>query len=108
MNKYETIFLIEPTDKQEKVDEVIKKYKDLIGGFSDKEIKVDDLGTRKLAYTVRGFDKANYIVLYFHGKPENITELERQYRIDDDVIKFMTVKHEEQEFKEESEDEEEY
>ena len=108
MNKYETIFIIKPTDNQEKVDEVIKRYKELLESFSDRKVKVDDMGTRKLAYTVKGFDEGNYLVMYFNGKGEDIAELERQYRIDDDVIKFMTIRQEEQEFDGESEDEEEH
>lgn len=106
MNKYESVIIIKPTDNQEKVDEVIKKYKDIINEFSDKEIKVDDLGKRNLAYEVKGNDKGNYIVMHFYGKGENIAELERQYRIDDDVIKFLTVRHEE-EYRDDSEEEEE-
>ena len=107
MNKYESIIIIKPTDVQEKVNEVITRYKDLLESFSDRKVKVDDMGTRKLAYTVKGFDEGNYLVMHFYGQGNDIAKLERQYRIDDDVIKFMTVRHEEQEFDGESEDEEE-
>ena len=108
MNKYESIIIIKPTDEQEKVNEVITRYKDLLESFSDRKVKVDDMGTRKLAYTVKGFDEGNYLVMYFYGEGKDIAELERQYRIDDDVIKFMTVKFEEEEYRDDSEEEEEY
>ena len=108
MNKYESIIIIKPTDEQEKVNEVITKYKELLEGFSDRKVKIDDMGTRKLAYTVKGFDEGNYLVMYFYGEGKDIAELERQYRIDDDVIKFMTVKFEEEEYRDDSEEEEEH
>lgn len=108
MNKYESIIIIKPTKKQEKVNEVITKYKELLESFSDRKVKIDDMGTRKLAYTVKGFDEGNYLVMYFYGEGKDIAELERQYRIDDDVIKFMTVKFEEEEYRDDSEEEEEH
>lgn len=107
MNKYESIIIIKPTDVQEKVNEVITKYKELLESFSDRKVKIDDMGTRKLAYTVKGFDEGNYLVMYFYGEGKDIAELERQYRIDDDVIKFMTVKFEEEEYRDDLEEEEE-
>lgn len=108
MNKYESIIIIKPTDEQEKVNKVITKYKELLESFSDRKVKIDDMGTRKLAYTVKGFDEGNYLVMYFYGEGKDIAELERQYRIDDDVIKFMTVKFEEEEYRDDSEEEEEH
>ncbi len=108
MNKYESIIIIKPTKEQEKVNEVITKYKELLESFSDRKVKIDDMGTRKLAYTVKEFDEGNYLVMYFYGEGKDIAELERQYRIDDDVIKFMTVKFEEEEYRDDLEEEEEH
>ena len=54
--------------------------------------KVDELGKRKLAYEVKKFEEGFYVVFYFEANPDLITELERNYRITDEVIKFMTVK----------------
>ena len=54
--------------------------------------KVDELGKRKLAYEIAKNKEGYYIVLYFEANPNLIAELERNYRIIDTVIKFMTIK----------------
>ena len=69
MNKYESVVIINPT-----VDEV------------------DELGKRKLAYDVKKFSEGFYAVFYFEANSDLIAELERNYRITDEIIKFMTVK----------------
>ena len=53
--------------------------------------KADNLGKKKLAYPVKKNAEGYYVVLYFTANPSIIAELERNYRITDDVIKFMTI-----------------
>ena len=54
----------------------------------------EEMGKRKLAYEIRKFSEGFYIVIKFEAKPELISELERNYRIDDGVLKFITVRNE--------------
>ena len=56
---------------------------------------VEELGKRKLAYEIKKLNEGYYVVLKFEAKPELITELERVYRITDEVIKFIDVRVEE-------------
>ena len=53
--------------------------------------KADELGKRKLAYEIDKNKEAYYVVFYFEANPSLIAELERNYRITDDIIKFMTI-----------------
>ena len=57
--------------------------------------KIDELGKRKLAYDVKKNKEGIYVVLYFEANPTLIAELERIYRITDEVIKFIDVRVEE-------------
>lgn len=91
MNKYESVVIINPTVEEEGVKALISKFSDLINTDGKVE-KVDELGKRKLAYDVKKFDEGFYAVFYFEANPDLITELERNYRITDEIIKFMTVK----------------
>ena len=50
------------------------------------------MGKRKLAYDVKKFSEGFYAVFYFEANSDLIAELERNYRITDEIIKFMTVK----------------
>ena len=91
MNKYESIIIINPNVDEEGIKALISKFSDLINNDGKVE-KVDELGKRKLAYEVKKFEEGFYVVFYFEANPDLITELERNYRITDEVIKFMTVK----------------
>ena len=95
MNKYESIVIINPNVDEEGIKALISKFSDLINNDGKVE-KVDELGKRKLAYEVKKNEEGFYVVFYFEAKPELITELERNYRITDEVIKFMTVKKDEE------------
>ena len=72
----------------------IKKYTKLLQDWCPHEdIEVNDIGKKKLAYPIKKkFTEGYYAVFTWRGKPENVVELERQLRTNDDVIKFITVK----------------
>ena len=92
MNKYESVIIIKPTLTEKETKDTINKYKENFEKFSNQPVKVEDLGKKKLAYEIQGNKEGSYAVFTFYGKPEDISETERQYRIDDNVMKFMTVK----------------
>lgn len=91
MNKYESIIIINPSVDEEGVKSLVAKYTDLVNTDGKLE-KVEDLGKRTLAYEVKKQKEGYYEVLHFEANPELIKELERNYRITDEVIKFMTIK----------------
>lgn len=91
MNKYESVIIINPNVDEEGIKALISKFTDLINTDGKVE-KVDELGKRKLAYEVKKFTEGFYAVFYFDAEPSLIAELERNFRITDEVIKFMTVK----------------
>ena len=94
MNKYESIIIINPSVDEEKVKELTTKFTDMINKDGKVE-KADNLGKKKLAYPVKKNAEGYYVVLYVTANPSIIAELERKYRITDDVIKFMTKEIEE-------------
>ena len=77
-------------------------------GFSNKEVDVEDLGKKNLAYEIKNNKTGYYAIFKFYSEPENIEELERHYRIDDNVMKFLTVRMEEEEEFNCNEEEEEF
>ena len=91
MNKYESIVIINPNVDEEGMKALISRFSDLINNDGKVE-KVDELGKRKLAYEVKKNEEGFYVVFYFEANTNLIAELERNYRITDEVIKFMTVK----------------
>lgn len=91
MNKYESVVIINPTVDEESMKALITRYTDLINGDGKVE-KVDELGKKTLAYKVKKFEEGFYAVFHFEANPSLITELERNFRITDEIIKFMTIK----------------
>ena len=91
MNKYESVIIINPNVEKEGTKELVQKFSDLINTDGKLE-KVDEMGVKKLAYEIQKNKEGNYVVFYFEANPNLISELERNYRITDEVIKFMTIK----------------
>ena len=93
MNKYESVVIIDPAVEEDKVKELSQKFTDIINNGGKVE-KVEDLGKKKLAYEVKKNKEGYYVVINFDANPNLISELERNYRIMDEVIKFITIKAE--------------
>lgn len=94
MNKYESVVIINPNLETEGIKNLITKFSDLINS-NGKVNSVEELGKKKLAYEIKKLNEGYYIVFKFEADPELIKELERVYRITDEVIKFIVVKEEE-------------
>ena len=93
MNKYESVVIINPSVEEEKVKELSQKFTDIINNDGKLE-KIEELGKKKLAYEVKKNKEGYYVVINFEANPDLIAELERNYRIMDEVIKFITIKAE--------------
>lgn len=94
MNKYESVIIINPSVDEEKEKALVAQFTDLINSDGKLE-KVEDMGKRKLAYEVKKNSEGIYKVFYFEANPTLIAELERVYRITDEVIKFINIRVEE-------------
>jgi len=92
MRRYEVVYIVNPNLDAEFLNEVVAKFSDLITRFKGYVLKVDEWGKRKLAYEVKKFDKGYYVMCDFCGAPALITELERNLKLDDRVLKYITVK----------------
>ncbi len=91
MNNYESIIIINPNVEEEKMKALIERFTTLIN--SDGKVgKVDELGKKKLAYEIGKNKEGNYVVFDFTANPSLIAELERNYRITDEIIKFIVIK----------------
>jgi len=93
MNKYETIFIAIPSLEDGRIKDLIQKFSDLINSDGKVEI-VEELGKKKLAYEIKKQKEGFYILINFEANPSLIKELERVYRITDEVIKFIVVRKE--------------
>ena len=93
MNKYESVIIINPSVEEEGMKTLIQKFTDLIDKDGKVE-KVEELGKKRLAYEVKKNKEGYYVVFYFDANPQAIAELERNYRITDEIVKFIVVRAE--------------
>ncbi len=93
MSKYESVIIINPSVDEAGIKALIQKFTDIINN-EGKVDSVEELGNKKLAYEINKNKEGYYVIFNFNAKPELIAELERNYRIEDNVIKFITVKKE--------------
>lgn len=92
MRIYEELFILRPDATDEEIDPAIEQLKGVItqaGGTLD---KVEKWGMRRLAYRVLKYNEGQYVLLQFTANPEAVKELERRLRVNDLVIKFLTVR----------------
>ena len=92
MRVYEELFIIRPDAPDEDVDKLIEQLQTLLTGAGATVDKVDKWGKRKLAYRIGKFREGTYILIQFSAKPDTVKEVERRLRVNDLVMKFMTVR----------------
>jgi small subunit ribosomal protein S6 len=92
MRVYEELFIVRPDAPDEDVDKLIEQSQTFLTGAGATVDKVDKWGKRKLAYRIGKFREGTYILIQFSAKPETVKEVERRLRVNDLVIKFITVR----------------
>lgn len=88
---YEAVIIIKGNFTDEEYQEALKKVKNYMKDLIEIE-KVEEIGLKRLAYEVKQNSKGYYLVIEFKAEVENVKELERLYRIDDNVLKFIIVR----------------
>lgn len=92
MRIYENLFIVKPDATEEEVDglvELMSGHVTKAGGTID---KVEKWGKRRLAYRVEKQREGSYVLMQFTAGPETVKEFERRLRVQDAIIKFLTVR----------------
>ncbi len=96
MNKYESIYVIRPQLEEEAVKALVEKFKSLIENEGGQVENIDEWGNRKLAYPIQDYKEGYYVLMNFSAAPTVPQELERVYKITDDILRYLTIKVDEQ------------
>ena len=91
MNKYESVIIINPVLSEESVKALESNITELINANGKVE-KFEILGKKRLAYEINKNREGIYAVINFEANPDSIKELERNYRITDEIMIFIVVK----------------
>ena len=93
MNKYEAMYIISPTIDEEQVKALVEKFNELISEHGEIE-KVEEWGRKKLAYEVQDQKEGYYVLVYFSANPEFPLELERNFKINENILKYLILNRE--------------
>jgi len=91
------MFIVRPDAADEDVDKLIEGFTATVTNGGGKVKATEKMGRRKLAYLVRKFNDGNYILLTIEANGAVVAELERRLRVSEPVIKFITVRMDEEE-----------
>jgi len=92
MPLYEHVFLARQDLAQAQVDALAETATKIIDDNKGKVVKTESWGLRSLAYRIQKNRKAHYVMLEFEAPPAAVAELERQTQINEDVIRYMTLR----------------
>jgi small subunit ribosomal protein S6 len=92
---YETLFVIHP-DRVTRAKEFIDKFKKVVEGLGGTFSQVEEWGLRDLAYRIDKQSKGFYVLLQYRSSARAVEELERNMRLTDGILRYLTVRAEEQ------------
>jgi small subunit ribosomal protein S6 len=92
MRIYEELFIVRPDTLDEELDPLIEQLKAVVTNAGGTIDKAEKWGVRKLAYRVMKQAEGQYVLLQFTASPDTVKELERRLRVADAVMKFITVR----------------
>ena len=95
MGLYEHVFLTRQDVSGQRVDELVEQYKGVIEAAGGKVGKTEYWGLKSLAYRINKNRKAHYTLMNVEAPHEALTEVERQMRINEDILRFLTMRVEE-------------
>jgi small subunit ribosomal protein S6 len=92
MRRYETIYILRPNLGEEEISKVIESTNQIILNEKGSVIELNKWGMKKLAYLIKKENLGYYVYCDYAGTPAAVSEIERKFRIDDSVLKYMTIK----------------
>ena len=94
LNQYETVFICTPVLSEAQMKEAVSKFKKVITDNKGEIVYEEDWGLKKLAYPIQKKSTGFYHLIEFRAEPDSIALLETEYRRDERIIRFLTMKME--------------
>ncbi len=91
MRKYETVFISDPDLQDQQRSELFERVRNIIARENGILLDFDEWGNKKLAYEIKKKLRGHYVCMTYGGTGELVTELERNLRLSDNIMKFMTI-----------------
>lgn len=92
MRVYEVLFIVAPNVEEGDIESLVTQFSDIATNQGATVAKVDRMGRRRLAYSIGKFNEGHYVVLTIEGTGSEIAEIERRMRVSDAVIRYITIR----------------
>jgi small subunit ribosomal protein S6 len=92
MRQYETMYVLKPDLEAEQTAELVSKYQSLVTEHGGEIVQLQELGKRRMAYEIDSYREGFYVLMQFNADTDFTKELERVLRIDDNVLRYLTVR----------------
>ena len=95
MREYEVMYILKPSYDDEKYNQLIEKYNALVQNNGGEVLSVEQIGKKRLAYEIQKLREGYYVLMRINGSPELPQELERNFKIADEVMRYLVTRVEE-------------
>ena len=92
MREYEALYIVKPNYDEEQYAQFVEKYNALIQNNGGEIIKVEPWGKRRLAYEIDKLREGYYVLVRFNAEAEVPAELERNFKIADEIMRYLVVR----------------
>jgi len=92
MRRYETIFILRPSLNEDEITAIIDRSTTILTEVNGQIIELDKWGMKKLAYPIKKDLQGYYVFCDYCSTPDAVAEMERKFRLDDAVLRYMTLK----------------
>jgi len=93
MRHYENLVIVKPTLTEEEIKNIIATIEEVITSNGGEIIARDAMGMKKLAYPIEKNARGYFYVMYYKVAPSAISEIERRFRINEEILRFVTMKY---------------
>ena len=91
MREYELTFIVQPEISDEGIADICQRLEGILEKSGADKLFYDDAGKRRLGYPIKKFQKGHYLTLFFLDQGKVIPELERALKLDDSILRFLSV-----------------
>lgn len=92
MRNYESLYIVHPEVVGDELTALVDKFQKVLNDQQAEIVKLDNWGVRKLAYPIKKVERGSYVQVLFSAGPEVVAEYERRLRLDEQILRFLTVR----------------
>ena len=92
MRRYEIMFILHPSSSEAEIEQFSGQMEEVVTTFRGEVHKIDQLGKKKLAYSIEKLKEGYYLLFDINGTGECIKEFERRLKVTDRVLRYLTVR----------------